>query len=204
VLTQPAWRSAAWLLVVLVQACAARPQTSTISAPRSSSDTRYVEVEPLPYTPEATQAMQVGDSRGATISAPYEQLRNLGRALLQALVDNDVARLQDLFSERVIFVLEGTSKPRAELIDGCLKETRSISYGVSVQPAALADLRAIEVSRADALYAQTGMPRGIRNDDLVIRFHAPPAQVETARRITCLATLFVRPGASPSIVGIAR
>jgi hypothetical protein len=148
--------------------------------------------------------MQVGDIRAVMVSAPYEQVRNLGRALLQALVDHDAARLQDLFSERVIFVLEGTSKPRADLIGGCLKDARSISYGISVLPAALADLRAIDVSRADALYAQTGIPKGIRSDDLVVRFHAPQAQVETTRRITCLATLFVRPGASPSIVGIAR
>jgi hypothetical protein len=167
-------------------------------------DPRYVEIEPLPYTPDVTQNMQVGDSRAAAISAPYEQVRDRASALLQALVDNDAARLQDLFSERVIFVLEGISKPRAELIDTCLKDARSISYGVSAQPAAFADLRTIDVSRADALYAQTSIPRGIRNDDVVVQFHAPRAQVETARRITCLATLFVRLGASPSIVGIAR
>jgi hypothetical protein len=191
---------------VLLAACASRaPETRLTAEHAGYADERFGAWERGSYTPAPVQQAQSGDSVAVAVSGGEEQARSAAVSMVQAMLDADAPALNGLFAERVIFVLSSTAQARAELIERCLREARTLQYEPDVRLEAVVDLSAIEVRRADRQQGDVPLAPGIRASDLLVTLPPPRgASPESLRRIPCLSGVYVRPGAHGSIVGLTR
>ena len=124
--------------------------------------------------------------------------------MVQALLDADAPALQQLFAEQVVFGLEGSGRPRAELVDRCIEETRALAYEPNLSADRVVDINAIEVRRADHYHAQVPLPPGIESGDLLVSLPPRSAEPESRARVPCLSSVYVRVGRETKIVGLTR
>lgn len=196
----------ALISLLLLAACADRVVATPLQAEHAGyGDERFEAWERAAYTPEPVLQAHSGNGVALAVSGGEEQARSAAMSMVQAMLDADAPALNSLFAERVIFVLSSTAQARAELIERCLREARTLQYEPDVRIDAVVDLSAIEVRRADRLHADLPLPPGIRASDLLVTLPPPRgASPESLRRIPCLSGVYVRPGAHDAIVGVMR
>jgi hypothetical protein len=152
--------------------------------------------EPPPGTDTFALAAQGGD----------DQARRVVLALVQAMLERDVHALGSLFAERVTVVREGRRVARDDAARRCLRAGQRAAWQTETRAEDAVDMDSLEVRRADAVHATSGLPPGIRATDLFVEptllpaFHAPGQRY--AR--TCLDGIYVRAGHRPDIVGLER
>jgi len=183
-------------------ACAGSPRARAHEL-GPAHDSRFVEHERAAASPLPEPARS-GDAAAIKTTGLGESARAAALAMVRALLESDAAALQLLFAEQVVFGLEGTGRPRAELVERCMEETRALAYEPHHRTDRVVDVNAIEVRRADHYHNQVPLPPGIRPDDLLVTL--PPRQLEpeTRPRVPCLSSVYVRVGRQTHIVGLTR
>jgi hypothetical protein len=171
---------------------------------RHARDARFEEPQRTSFTPLPEPAAHSGDSVALQAADASETARRVALAMVQALLDSDAAALQRLFAERVVFGMEALGRPRAELVDRCIEETRSLAYGPGLTPEQIVDVRAIEVQRADRFHAQVPLPPGLQASDLLVTLPARNGGTDARSRVPCVTAVYVRAGERGAIVGLAR
>lgn len=135
-----------------------------------------------------------------------EAARRAALDMLRALLAADSVALQSSFAERVVFGMEGFGRPRTEIVDRCLDETRSLAYEPDLRPEDVVDMSAIEVRPAAQAHERSALPPGIEPSDLLVTL--PPRDhgtgSRTRSRIACIGSLYVRVGTRAQIVGMLR
>ena len=170
-------------------------------------DTRFVEREREDYAPSPETAAHTATVPGGTglrADDASETARATALAMVQALLDADAPALQRLFAERVVFGMEGFGRPRAELVDRCVEETRALAFEPDLRPDSVVDVNAIEVRTAEQFHERVALPPGIKPSDLLVTL--PPRNLGQGprSRIACVGTVYVRVGARTEIVGMLR
>jgi hypothetical protein len=183
-------------------ACAAHPAGPAPA--RHALDARFEEPQRQSYTPRPEASANSGDSIALRSADASETARRVALAMVQALLEGDAAALQRLFAERVVFGLEAIGRPRAELVDRCIEETRSLAYEPDLTPEQVVDVRAIEVHRADRFHAQVPLPPGLRSSDLLVTLPPRNTGTEARSRVPCVTAVYVRAGEQSAIVGLTR
>ena len=171
---------------------------------RHALDARFAEPHRQSYTPPPQPSASSGDSIALRSADASETARRIALAMVHALLEADAAALQRLFAERVVFGLEAIGRPRAELVDRCIEETRSLAYEPDLSPEQVVDVRAIEVQRADRFHAQVPLPPGLRPSDLLVTLPPRNTGTEARSRVPCVTAVYVRAGERSAIVGLTR
>ena len=171
---------------------------------RHAVDARFEELPQRGFTPAPEASTTSHDGVPLRADDASETARRTALAMVQALLDSDAAALQRLFAERVAYGLEGVGRPRAELVDRCIEESRALAYEPSLRPEQLIDVQAIEVQRADRFHSQLPMPPGVRASDLLVTLPPRSTGTDARPRIPCVTAVYVRPGDHVSIVGLTR
>jgi hypothetical protein len=198
-------RIGALVVLALMGACGGQVRPRIEAEHAGYADARFEDWGRGVQTPAPVLRAHTGDSVSVAVSGGEEQARSAVVSMVQAMLDADAPALNGLFAERVIFVLSSTAQPRAELVERCLREARTLQYEPDVRLEAVVDLSAIEVRRADRQQSEVPLPPGIRASDLLVTLPPPrAASPETLRHIPCLSGVYVRPGAHGSIVGVTR
>lgn len=196
----PRRRFAAALWVSLLGCAGAQPDPWP-SRPAHLGDARVADSRDVGYTPRAqehgraaqgTLALRAG---GARAQAHATALR-----FVAALVQADAAALAELFAPRVALTIDATQKSRDELIERCLKDTRTLIYATEHDPARLIDLEEMRVAPATS----APLPAGIEAGDWIVTLPPRDTLDQPARRVPCIATLYIRTGPQDQVVGLAR
>src|SRR5262249_45106239 len=146
-------------------------------------DERFGERQRGVHTPQPELRGRTGDSVAVAVSGGEEQARSTAVNMVQALLDADAPALEELFAERVVFVMSATAQTRSDLIERCLHEARALQYEPGLRIEAVVDLSAIEVRRADRQRADVPLTPGIRPSDLLVSLPPPQgASSESLRR----------------------
>ena len=124
--------------------------------------------------------------------------------MVRALLDSDASGLQRLLAKRVVYGLEGVGRPRAEVAERCVEETRALAYEPGMRAEDLIDFTAIEVQRVELFHTQTPLPPGVRGSDLLVTLPLHDAGTEHRPRIPCATAVYVRPGEQSAIVALSR
>jgi hypothetical protein len=185
--------------------CAHAPEDPWPQRPAHLGDERFASRVDGWYAPPAKAT---GDAQQQTLSlksgGAQAQVRATALRFVRALVENDAAALAELLPPRVVLTLDGTQKARDELIERCLKDTRALVYASENDPALLIDLDEMLVTRAGTHARSVPLPTGIDPDDWSVTLPPRDALDESARRVSCITTLYVRTGPRHQVVGIAR
>jgi hypothetical protein len=192
------------MAVLLACACAGGAPTPQRPLVRHAVDTRFEELPQGGFTPTPDAAATSRDGLALRAADASETARRTALAMVQALLDSDAAALQRLFAERVAYGMEGVGRPRAELVDRCIEESRALAYEPSLRPEHLIDVQAIEVQRADRFHTQVPMPPGVRESDLLVSLPPRSAGTDARPRIPCVTAVYVRTGDQVAIVGLMR
>jgi hypothetical protein len=185
-------------------ACATAASEPARAPSRHALDARFEEPQRAVYTPPPEPTATSGDSIALRAADASEAARRVALAMVQALLESDAAALQRLFAERVVFGLEAVGRRRAELVDRCIEETRSLAYEPDLRPEQVVDVRAIEVQRADRFHAQVPLPPGLRPSDLLVTLPPRSNGTEARSRVPCVTAVYVRAGERTAIVGLTR
>jgi hypothetical protein len=169
-----------------------------------AGDSRFAERDRDSYTPPPGTLPHPPDAAALRAADPGSAARQVALRLVQALLDSDAATLQLLFAERVVFGMEGFGRPRGELVDRCIEETRPLSYEPDLRPADVVDVAAIEVRRAEHLQERAALPPGIRPGDLLVTLPPRNTGTRARARLACAGAVYVRLGARAQVVGVAR
>lgn len=195
---------AAALGSALLLACASGPGEPGRAPARYALDPRFEERQQAGWSPLPEQDAQSGDSVALRSADASETARRTALAMVKALLDSDAAALQRLFAERVVYGMEGVGRPRAELVDRCIEETRALAYEPSLRPEHVVDVQAIEVQRADRFHTQIPLPPGVRPGDLLVTLPPRDTGTDQRPRIPCVTAVYVRPGEHGAIVALTR
>lgn len=189
----------------LAGACAHVPEDPWVGRPPHLGDERVDPRVEGSYVPAPSATADTRQSMIALRSGGAQaQVRATALRFVKALVETDAAALAELLPVRVVLTLEGTQKPRDELIERCLKDTRALVYATERDPALLIDTGEMLIERADTHARSVPLPLGIDLADWTVTLPVRDAHDEAARRVPCITTLFVRTGPRHQIVGIAR
>ena len=185
--------------------CAHAGEDPWAGRPRYLGDERVESSSDGSYAPPPAVA---GDTRERVLSlqsgGAQVQVRATALRFVKALVEIDAVVLAELLPARVVLAIDGTQKPRDEVIERCLKDTRALVYATQHDPALLIDLDEMVIERADAHARSVPLPVGIDPADWSVTLPPRDALDEPARHVPCITTLYVRTGPRHQIVGIAR
>jgi hypothetical protein len=201
------WSASVWLCALALGCGGNAPRPATFIGERPATDTRFVERERAPHTPAPSDGTPGNEGDGIALAAQggEDQARATALSLVLALLEGDVATLNQLFAERVTLIVSGTIVARGELIERCVHEADALQYEPAARADAVVDVSTVEVRRAyDRLATRTLAP-GIVAGDLLVTL--PTARIPNARllrRVACLSDVYVRPGTHSEIVGVAR
>ena len=194
-------RGAAALGLCGLLACSSAPPDPWPSRPAYLGDERVADQRDLGYTPGPQGRARTGEGTLALRSeGGQSQAHATALRFVAALVHADAAALAQLLAPRVTLTIDGTQKPREELIERCLKDTRALIYATEHDAAQLIDLEEMRVQRAGS----APLAIGIDASDWIVTLPPRDTLDQPARRVPCIATLFVRTGPEDHIVGLAR
>lgn len=190
-------------LLCAAAACSRAPADAWRGRPAYLGDARMTERSDAAYAPPARATAAPGNGTIALrTTGAEEQARATALRYARALLAADAVTLTELLPARVVLALDGTQKPRDELIERCLKDARALTYAGDHDPAAIIDVRAMRVGRAGDVQTAP-LPAGIDPADLTVTLPARD-RGESPRPLPCMTTLYVRTGQRDRIVGLAR
>jgi hypothetical protein len=202
---RPVQRSLLLCTCALCASCAHAPPDPWSQRPPYLGDERVLAQHSQAFAPSAEERSQVSAGRVALrTSGAEEQARATALRFAGALLAGDAATLSELLPTRVALTIDGSLKPRDELIERCLKDARALIYATEHDPATVLDLTAMRVERADAHHASSPLPIGIDAADLSVTLPLRDADDENQHRIPCMTTLYIRTGQRDLVVGIAK
>src|SRR5262245_6036438 len=138
-----------WLSAALLGACATSAPPTGARMTRGAFDSRFEERDRATATPLPGAQTSTGDGVAIKTTGRGESARAAALAMVQALLEGDAPGLQQLFAEQVVFGLEGSGRPRAELVERCIEETRALAYEPNLSADRVVDVNAIEVRPPD-------------------------------------------------------
>jgi hypothetical protein len=201
---EPAELVAALACGAALLACAGGRPESGRTAARYPVDPRFEELRQTSFTPPPEARAGSDDTVPLRAADASESARHTALTMVQALLAADAAGLQQLFAERVVYGMEGVGRPRAEIVDRCIEETRALAYEPGLRPEHVVDVNAIEVQRADRFHTQVPLPPGVRRSDLLVTLPLRNAGTDHRPRIPCVTAVYVRPGEGSAIVALSR
>ena len=191
--------------MVLAVGCAHAPPDAWPQRPAYLGDARVGADNSGAFSPVARGQADTGAGEIALrTTGAEEQARATALRFARALLDGDAATLSELLPARVALTLDGSLKPREELIERCLKDSHALIYATEHDPAAVLDLTIMRVERADQHHVPSPLPIGIDAADLSVTLPLRDADDDSQRRIPCMTTLYIRTGRHDRVVGIAK
>src|SRR4051794_4675869 len=101
------WPGSIWLCALALGCAGSAPRGATFIGERPATDTRFVERERAPHTPAPSDGTPGDEGDGVALVAEggEDQARATALSLVLALLDGDVATLNQLFAERVTLIV---------------------------------------------------------------------------------------------------
>jgi hypothetical protein len=191
--------------IALSGACAHAAPDAWPQRPAYLGDQRVTTDSSGAFTPLARERAQA-DERTVALrtTGAEEQARATALRFARALLDGDAATLSELLPARVALTLDGSLKPRDELIDRCLKDAHALIYATDRDLTAVLDLTMMRVERAGTRRPPAPLPIGIDAADFSVTLPLSDSDEDSQRRIPCMTTLYVRTGRHDRVVGIAK
>jgi hypothetical protein len=197
-------RTAACVVVVgALAACGAPPQPGATSA-LPASDPPFVPHERSGSLERADLPAGTPGTAAAVLEPAREPARQVALAFARALLRADAVGLQQVLAELIAYGPEDAPRPRADLVERCVRETRSLTHAPEVPLERVIDLDAIEVRRAGTGDLRVPLPPGIQPSDLIVSLPPHIAAPGNPLRVPCLGSVYVRVGEPTRIVGLMR
>lgn len=193
--------------LVLVTACATAPELQPESPgdaepPGDGLATSDFLADPV-FTPPAARAdARTGAATGAAISGSADQARQLALRIVDALRRSDAAAIEHAFADPVLRVRAGRYMLRRRLAERCLRAVAPLGWHADSEAAQVVDTEHIEVEALRGRGDSQSLPPGLLARDVRVRV---PIRRGTRKRQTtlpCLSHIYVRTGASPTVVAI--
>ena len=149
-----------------------------------------------------------GGPIGLSTSGGFEQARVIAERALRAIVDADEDTLQSLLAERLARTQPRISRPaqtRSQMLQHLLDPRLRTTLHPGAALDALLDVRESEAKTLREVYAGRPLPTDLSPDDILLRIPMTDLGNVAFRRLMhwgVFATVLVRPGASPQIIGL--
>ena len=138
------------------------------------------------------------------MSGAREQARSAAIRLVRALLDNDIAELEELFDDTVLQAGGRQNLSRGEVVKECTKQVGRQGWNADTEVGEVLDLSRLEAGQAGDERPSTPLPQGIRPTDIVVDLVFFPAASRPfffcLERANQPVRIFLRPGLRPTIV----